>query len=123
MPASFLLGAGHCAASALDRVADHRPPLLLGGTVQVLLQRPTAAVPHGLVRLDGASQLRRRGPGKVGPTRPDERFVGRIARSRLRYAEAMGVEPESAGGADAPGIGRIAPLDRVDRTPILSVSA
>src|SRR3977135_509839 len=59
---SFLLvlaapSAGHCASGALDRVADHRPPLLLGCAVEVLAERPAAARRSGLVVLERRSAL------------------------------------------------------------------
>src|SRR2546425_12146302 len=98
---SFGFGGFHSAARALDRVADHRAPLLTRRAVEVLSQRPAPAVRAGGPLGDGATKVIRGTAFEVRPARSDQRGVMRVARSRLGGAHDVRVQPGCSARAHA----------------------
>src|SRR5512142_2883777 len=114
MRASSRSSLPHPPSSSLHGIAHHRAPLLPRDAVQMLAQRPVSAVGRRRAFEERVTEVLRRTPRELGPGRPDELGVVRVARARLRRAENAVVEPRSASATDAPGVRRIAQLDAVD---------
>src|SRR5258706_9610437 len=97
MTSRFLLlaapHASHSAASVLDRVADHRSPLLSGCSLEMLAERPPAPIRLGRVLPKRGAKMLRRRPRKLGPARSDEGGVVRVARPGLCDPQDVCIQP------------------------------